>query len=317
MSPVVVTDMPGRRVNLHRHLTADTLRDLRARSTWRGVGMIVHCWSVIAAAMALVAWLPNPVTILFAIAVIGSRQLGLAILMHEGAHGGLAVSPRVNMWLSQWLCGYPVAADTLAYRAYHLEHHKYAQEENDPDLHLSAKFPTTRASMRRKLIRDLTGQTGFKQRRSQLRAALGKAGQPAQARLRHFRRALGGPLIVNAVLFGILAFAGYWWLYPLLWVMPLLTWQQAVTRIRNIAEHAVLPPSDPWRVARTTRVDSFTRAFLAPYWVNYHAEHHLLLYVPCYRLKRFHDVLAQAELVERLEVRGGYGETLRMATALG
>ena len=40
-----------------------------------------------------------------------------------------------------------------------------------------------------------------------------------------------------------------------------------------------------WGVARTTRAGFVARAFLAPYWVNYHGEHHLLLYVPCYRLK--------------------------------
>lgn len=317
MTLAIPADMPARRINLHRHLTPAQIRAVRARSTWRGIAMIVHCWGVIAGAMALVAWAPNPLTILLAIAVIGSRQLGLAILMHEGAHGGLATDARVNLWLSQWLCAYPVGAETLAYRAYHLEHHRHAQTGADPDLHLSAKFPTTRASMRRKLVRDLTGQTGFKQRRAQFRAAMGKPGTPLSDRVRHFVRALGRPIAVNAGLFAVLASVGYWWLYPLLWVVPLLTWQQAVTRIRNIAEHAVLPAGDPWRIARTTQAGWLARAFLAPYWVNYHAEHHLLLYVPCYRLKRLHAMLAEAGVVERLEVQPGYAPTLRMEAARG
>lgn len=303
------------RANLHRLLTHDQIRRLRARSTWRGVGMIVHCWGVIALAMALVAWLPNPLTVLLAIAVIGSRQLGLAILMHEGAHGGLAVDPRVNLWLSQWLCAYPVAAETLVYRAYHLEHHKHAQSAADPDLHLSVKFPTTRTSMRRKLVRDLTGQTGFKQRRAQVRAALGKPGAGFAARVRHFGKALGRPLLVNALLFAMLAAVGYWWLYPLLWIVPLLTWQQAVTRIRNIAEHAMLPADDPWRIARTTRANWLARAFLAPYWVNYHAEHHLLLYVPCYRLKQLHAAIIDAGAGARLEIEDSYRATILLASA--
>ena len=37
-----------------------------------------------------------------------------------------------------------------------------------------------------------------------------------------------------------LAAAGYWWLYPVLWLLPLVTWYQLVSRIRNIAEHAVV-----------------------------------------------------------------------------
>ena len=47
---------------------------------------------------------------------------------------------------------------------YHLQHHKFAQQAEDPDLGLSAPFPITRASLRRKIVRDLTGQTWFKQR---------------------------------------------------------------------------------------------------------------------------------------------------------
>lgn len=302
-----------RRINLHQHLTREEIRAVRQRSTWRGAAMIGHCWAVIAGAMALVAVFPNPLTIVLAVMVIGSRQLGLAILMHEGAHGGLAVNQRVNLWLSQWLCAYPVFAETLAYRAYHLEHHAHAQTERDPDIVLSAPFPTTRASIRRKLIRDLTGQTGYKQRRAQFRAALGGPGQQPADRLRLFAGKLGRPLFANAILLAVLSVAGYWWLYPLLWVLPMLTWYQAVTRIRNIAEHAVLPHADPWRIARTTRAGTIARAFLAPYHVNYHAEHHLMLYVPCYRLPMLHRLLVDKGIAERLEVQPGYVATMRMA----
>ena len=302
------------RINLHRFLTRDEIRDVRARSTWRGVAMVVHAWGVIAAAMALVVWLPNPLTILLAIAVIGSRQLGLAILMHEGAHGGLAVDRRLNLSLSQWLCAYPVFTDTLAYRDYHLEHHVHTQTSDDPDLGLARAFPTTRASLRRKIVRDLTGQTGFKQRRAQFRAALGRPGAPIATRVATFRAKLGRPLAMNLLLFALLAALGHWWLYPLLWVVPLLTWYQLVTRVRNIAEHAVLPEGDPWRVARTTYAGWIERAFLAPYWVNYHAEHHLMLYVPCYRLPLLNRLLVRHGLVQRIEVQPGYRDMLRLAT---
>jgi fatty acid desaturase len=305
-------DTPAR-ININDYLARDQIRALGRRSTWWGVAMVVHCWAVIAAAMALVTWAPNPLTILLAIAVIGSRQLGLGILMHEGAHGGLARNWTVNLWLSQWLCSYPVFAETLAYRRYHLTHHRLAQTKGDPDLSLSAPFPTTSASLRRKIVRDLSGQTGFKQRGSQWRAALGKPGQPLNARVRLFGDKLGRPLLVNAAMAGGLAALGYWWLYPLLWVVPLLTWYQLVTRIRNIAEHAMVRDADPWRVARTTHAGWIERAFLAPYYVNYHAEHHLMLYVPCYRLPAMHRTLRAAGLDARLETAPGYRAVLRMA----
>ena len=117
------------------------------------------------------------------------------------------------------------------------------------------------------------------------------------------------------LLFGAVALAGRWWLYPLLWMVPLLTWQQAVTRIRNIAEHAALPYADPWQVARTTRANLIERALFAPYHVNYHAEHHLMLYVPCYRLPLLHRMLADKGMVARLAVQPSYLAMLPLATS--
>ena len=62
-----------------------------------------------------------------------------------------------------------------------------------------------------------------------------------------------------------------------------------ITRIRNIAEHAVVPDSDdPLRNTRTTKASLLERIFIAPYFVNYHLEHHLLFYVPCYNLPKVH-----------------------------
>jgi fatty acid desaturase len=300
-----------------RDLMSDAeLIEVRTRSSWKGVALIAHAWTLIFAAIALVAWWPNPLTYLLAVAVIGSRQLGLAILMHDGAHGSLANGDRLNMGLSQWLCAYPVFAETRAYRRYHLQHHAHTQQDNDPDLVLSAPFPITDKSYRRKFIRDITGQTGYQQRKAQLLNALGEAGWSLTQRLSHFWQKLGPQMLVNAVLFAGLALAGVWWAYPLLWVVPLLTWMMVITRIRNIAEHAVVPDSnDPLRNTRTTKAGVFERLFVAPYYVNYHLEHHLLFYVPCYNLPRVHEILSRGPHVGRMEVQPGYLAVLRLATA--
>jgi fatty acid desaturase len=110
--------------------------------------------------------------------------------------------------------------------------------------------------------------------------------------------------------------AGVWWAYPLLWLVPLLTWMMVITRIRNIAEHAVVPDSnDPLRNTRTTEASLFERMFIAPYFVNYHLEHHLLFYVPCYNLPKLHCILMQGPHSARMEVQRGYLSVLRLATA--
>src|SRR5262249_36681498 len=149
-----------------------------------------------------------------------------------------------NMAVSQWLCAYPIFADTLAYRRYHLAHHAHTQQENDPDLVLSAPFPITKASYRRKLWRDITGRTGYQQRKAQFLNALGDPAWPVARRLRHLSEKLGPQIGVNVLLLLALSLAGVWWAYPLLWLVPLLTWMMVITRIRNIAEHAVVPDSD-------------------------------------------------------------------------
>jgi len=51
---------------------------------------------------------------------------------------------------------------------------------------------------------------------------------------------------------------------------------------------------DPLRNTRTTRAGFFERLFVAPYYVNYHLEHHLLFYVPCYNLPRVHKILSRS-----------------------
>ena len=297
-------------------MSEQELIKVRTRVTWKSVALIAHAWALILGSIALVAVWPNPLTFGLAVALIGSRQLGLAILMHDGAHGGLANSEKLNMALSQWLCAYPVFAETKAYRRYHLQHHARTQQDDDPDLILSAPFPITRPSYRRKFWRDISGQTGYAQRKAQFLNALGDTSWPPAQRARHFWKKLGPQILFNLVFSAALAAAGVWWAYPLLWLLPLVTWMMVITRIRNIAEHAVVPDSDdPLRNTRTTRAGFFERLFIAPYYVNYHLEHHLLFYVPCYNLPRVHKILSRGPHAARMEVQPNYAAVLRLATA--
>lgn len=294
--------------------TAEELALVRARSDATGLLCVAHAWIVIAAAMALYWVWPNPLTFVAAVIVIGSRQLGLAILMHDAAHGVLMRTRGLNEWVSQWFCAYPVGADTISYRHYHLKHHRSTQQPDDPDLSLSAPFPITRASYRRKLIRDITGQTGFKQRREQFRRAWGPAGLTFPQHLAHFRDKLGTVLTANLVLLAILAALGKPHYYLMFWILPNLTWQMVITRIRNIAEHAVVPDNDDvFRNARTTYASWWVRGLIAPYWVNFHVDHHLMFYVPCYNLPRLHAMLLAKGFGPRMEIKQNYREILSLA----
>jgi len=297
-------------------LTDSEIAEVRGRSDIVGTLWVLSAWGLIFGAMALFSLWPNPLSFLIAVMVIGGRQLGLAVLMHDAAHGILTESRALNNFLGRWLCGHPLAVSMDAYRAYHLVHHAHTQQPDDPDLVLSAPFPITRASLKRKIIRDLTGQTFFKQRKAQIKSALGEKGWPPTKRLAHFRARLGAAVLTNAILFAGLTLAGVWYYYFIFWLLPLATWQQMVTRIRNIAEHAVVPDNDdPLRNARTTYADPVTALLVAPFNVNYHVEHHLFMWVPCYNLPRLHRMLLAKGYGPRMELQPGYATMLRLAAS--
>ena len=296
-------------------LSAEQQDALRERSNLMGLYLVAHAWVLIFLAMALFALWPNPLSFLVAFVVIGGRQLGLAILMHDAAHRLLFRNATPNDWAGAWLCGAPVGAHLVRYRPYHLSHHRHTQTEQDPDLVLSAPFPISRPSFWRKVRRDLMGVTGYQRRKQQMLAAMGAQGTwlPRLRRLLTEEREF---LLFNAALLGLLALIGYWWLYPALWLAPLLTWYQLISRIRNIAEHAVVKDNmDPLRNTRTTLTNLWMRLVLAPYWVNYHLEHHLLVFTPCWKLPRAHRMLCDKGLAPRMELARGYLEVLRKATA--
>lgn len=303
-------------------LTSQEIRPLAARSDLWGWLMILHCWGVIAGALAVFAIWPNVLTFILAVVVIGSRQLGLAILMHEAAHSAMFRTRRLNEFVGEWLCGRPILADMFEYRAYHLKHHRHTQTAEDPDLKLSRPFPCTRKSLMRKLVRDITGQTGFKQRSQQIMFALKMAGEvEGQPTSQELAQAFSGPVLGRALLANLLIFmamwtVGAWWWWFAFWALPLLTWFQLVLRIRNIAEHGAVEFSDnPLRNVRTTKAGPLMRLILAPYWVNYHLEHHLIMHVPCRNLPKLHALMVEKGHAPKMEIGRSYWDVLKTASS--
>jgi fatty acid desaturase len=285
------------------------LRRLRRTSALRGAGLVLHAWATIAAAMIVHAMWPSAVTLVLAGAVIGSRQLGLLVLMHEAAHWLLFPRLRANTLVASWLCASPLFADLKIYRRVHHMHHRHTQQPEDPDLTLATTFPVTRGRFWRDVLRDLSGWTAC----ARVVAWRGWRAPRGEA----WRR-VRGPLLCQAVLFTLLASTGHWHLYLVLWLLPLATWYQLLVRVRSIVEHAMVPDdADPLRNARTTSAGPLARAFLAPYWVNYHVEHHVLVFVPCWQLRHAHALLCAKGYHARMEVAPGYLGLIRRATSAG
>ena len=94
-------------------LNPDEIHELTRFRDWRSWQSIATNWGVIGAAFALVAWRPNPLTIVLALFLIGGRQLGMAVLMHEAAHRTLFSHRGTNDWAANWLCAFPIWSDFM------------------------------------------------------------------------------------------------------------------------------------------------------------------------------------------------------------
>jgi len=283
------------------------LRTWSARSDWHGARIVAANWAMIAAIFAGVALWTNPLSVLVGIVLLGGRQLGLAVLMHECGHGSLFASKRANDIVGQWLCAYPVMTDMHRYAKGHIGHHRFAGTPQDPDLGNYRSYPVTHASFRRKILRDLTGRTGWKLVRGRFH------NRDAMFGSRLNESGTGGFAAVNVVLFLVLAAFGHGAL-ALMWPAAYLTAYLLFARLRQVAEHGGVPDlfdPDPRRHTRTTYARWWERICVAPNFVNFHLDHHLAAGVPCYRLPGFHALLRDRGVYDATAFPVGYPAVFR------
>jgi len=310
-------------------LSKEELTALTQRSDLRGAITVLCNYALIFGSFALVAVWPSILTMVIALIVLGGRQLGLGILMHDCAHSTLFKTREVNQWVGKWLCASPVLVDIDRYRTYHLKHHKLAGTLDDPDFPNYRGYPVSTKSFLRKVLRDLSGVTGVRNFLVTLKMLSGEISYElvykdaelqsltSAQKSRNLLTNLKAPLIANTAMLLLLALFGVAHLY-VLWVVAYFTLYQLFSRIRNAAEHAATPaPLDPNPLlhTRTTYANWLARLTVAPNFVNYHLEHHLLLSVPPHQLKKLHAVLRERGALSGADVAPGYWDVIRQLTA--
>ena len=310
ISPPNGRDDQSKKFKITDYATAQELAVFTEQSNARATWLVAFNWITVAAIFTGVALWTNPLSILIGIALLGGRQLGFAALMHDCGHRMLFETDVANRLVGQWLCSYPIFSDLPRYAAGHRRHHARAGTATDPDLPNYQNYPISGESFRRKIMRDLTGQTGWKAVR-----ATWRRGKANLFRAPWTDNALGGHLIVNGALFAVLYATGQGWLF-LMWPAAFLTSYMLIARLRQVAEHGAVPDLydlDPRLNTRTTIVRWFERPFLAPYNLNYHLEHHLHAGIPCYHLADFHRFLEAKGLYQETQFPKGYREVLAIA----
>lgn len=223
--------------------------------------------------------------------LMGRAHAQFLSLMHEAAHRLLFSHKATNDFVGNWLLGYPTLTSTQAYRRVHMAHHKREFGEREPDIPLYANYPVTRASLRRKLIRDATGQTGFKLLRNQMRNL-----RSPDARVRN---TLWKMLGVQVVIIAAFTLTGYWWMYLVFWVAPYLTVWRVINRLRSIAEHGGMREDDDRRyTTHSVHQSRFARFMMVPYNIGFHMAHHVDAGVPFRHLPEYHRLLHEANYLD-------------------
>ena len=281
---------------------------LTTSSNVLGFWLVAQTWILVFLLLGLAASYPGALTALLVLVVLPGRQLGLAVLMHEAGHGSLFASSALNRIVGQWFCALPTLGDLPSYAAGHLEHHRKAGTADDPDLVNYAAYPISKQSFRRKVVRDLTGQTGFK-----LLMSLFKGGAGNMNRAQVSGRALLLKQIwVQMALFLVLYMLGWGWTW-ILWFASFMTTYMLVIRLRQIAEHGAVPnlyDLDPRINTRTVDAPLWQRFLVAPHGVNFHLEHHFMAAVPCYRLADLRRLLHARGYFDAIPKDSSYFEVL-------
>lgn len=306
------------------------IRPFLQRSNGQAAFMLVVNYGLIVLAFSLPVVLANPIGYVLSVVLLGNRQLGLGILMHDCAHHALFKSKLANQWVGRWLCAAPIFAQFEGYQQYHLKHHSKAGTDRDPDYPNYAPYPVKRSSVTRKIVRDCLGVTGVKNFIFVLMMHAGVLNYDMAYKSTEQRNVVSSkgvlsnlihnlyrPFVIHALLLVSCWLVGNIALYALWWVAYFTTFS-FFSRIRNAAEHAGVPnllDLDPRLHARTVHASWLARLTVAPNHVNFHIEHHWLPQVPPYRLPELHQYLRKHGALEGAEILPNYIEVIRKMSA--
>ena len=217
---------------------------------------LVADYTIIAFAF-LIAYLWSWPAYPFSVMLLGIAQHRIAILGHDGAHGLICRNKKLNYWLAQLFCFWPLLIDIKSYRKFHFEHHKNTGDENlDPELQLKHdryQLPKTRKQLIGRFLFDLCG--GSIAEFLEVAIYIGRRGNPLWA--------ASFPLLTCYLSF----LAGHPEFFVLFMISkPTSFW--AVFRLRVFTEHVGVPGT------HRIQLSLWQRLLFAPHNTWMHWEHH-------------------------------------------
>lgn len=251
-------------------------------------------WTIVLSCVSLSEHFDSNLIYLLSILIIASRQHGLLVLMHEGAHFRLHKNATLNDTLSDFLAAFPLLADTAAYRQHHQQHHRHLNTDRDPDWVRKFKlkdwqFPKSKTEITTDLVKNLY-RAGYEWSvlawNFSILPLLGRGAKwSGWFRRFTFFAGLGGLIYATGTFQQFLIY----WCVPLFLIFP---WLQ---RIRSVAEHFGLPRTNELNHSRNVKASWAEAALFGPHNVNYHLTHHMFPAVPFYNLPKLNQLLEEID----------------------
>jgi fatty acid desaturase len=277
------------------NLTPETLKTLSKQNLAKSLSLVAFDWAVIAGTIALTQNFWSLPLYLLAVLVIGNRQHGLLILMHDSSHFRFSRNRKLNDFFGEFLTAWPLFIRMKAYREKHLAHHKNPNTEMDPDFR-EDRYPQTRKQILIKLLGDGLALNTLQQFEEIKRLKTETSTTYKTLRI-SFYLALAVALTVT----------GTWKPYLLFWIVPSFTWLKVVLRLRAISDHTGVQAKEKPFDTRTIVPTLMDRIFLAPHSCSFHVGHHIYAAVPCYNLGKLHKaIMSHPEMGPKVHISKGY-----------
>ncbi|MBZ2206446.1 fatty acid desaturase family protein [Massilia soli] len=293
-------------------LSADARREIMALSGARPVRFAAELaltWASIAAFIAAGVYFDHLAVTLVCIFLIGTRQMALALLLHEQVHR-LGMRSKYADWFINVFAVYPLFVTTVEdYAKVHLSHHKYCFTQDDPDFLRKAgdewTFPKSLGQLVMIAVKDLTAM-------NLIRLIRGKTAP----RTDEFTRRNPSPkwlrIAFFAVAAGVLTAVGGWTVFLIYWVVPAMTVTQLMVRWIAVCEHEY--NIENGTIHETTPLIQLTwwqRALMPDLNFGLHAYHHMHPGVSFANLPKVHEIYKREGLVDESAIFHGQGAYLK------
>lgn len=248
-----------------------------------------------AAALMLSPWF-----LIVAFPLVVAVQQEMLIWVHEGAHRTLFRNRTLNdYWVSFWFAS-PLGVNFETYRRSHMSHHAKLASAEDGD-RWTYELYIRGAAFRRVVLGAVLGFYGVSRAFKKYVTGQYDRMDPDNIYPPTITYLLFA-LFWNGLALAACILAGRWYVYFVLWIVPLFSVAILITILRTIAEHQPMDyqgrdPISP--VIRTTLCSWLERRFMFPLNFNYHVEHHLFPQVPFFNLPRLHSALVERGLFEQ------------------